>query len=1572
MPIMPKEDVAAGAAGGASTGTRRGSASIPPADAAAIDTFATITTAKNALRGRKSALTKKIGEAMEIIGEVPNNGAMEYIPTIEDVECGIRAARDKILQTIEHLMEIDPGNYVNHENTYDDTAKAAKQALRETARIKAKIRAHEDEIADACANAYARDDGRGRAPIAAAAAAAAAAPAHVPVPKVIEALKPAKLSKDATPAEFRVWREQFKAFFEASNLDVATPSQQLAYVKILVDDHLVGKINAAKNDRTNGVACLDILCNIFKAKYPVIVKRVAYFNVKQENGEPFSETVTRMKNQAIDADIDRLDIDGVKVLRYLTAVKDEKLLKELIDVSNPNPEKLEEAIAKYEATKASSSAVTGSNSSTQVAAYTVKEGGCEEAAVYAYGEARRICNRCGINNPPAMHYNSCPAAAHRCDRCGRRGHFERICYNSSGDRRPGGGNGGGDRRNDRGRSPSRERSRYNDNRNRSDSRNRSFSRGRDNRRHSNGSDGAGPRMRPETPYNERINKVNGSEPTPRLRLSIKPATGSAFAFDCLPDTGATRSIMAADVADKYNVTPLRDGRNINLTAANGQPLIIIGKTDAVVEQGEVSENIEFLITTSIKKEVIISWADLKSLGAIDESFPQLKTKEDTVCAIGDETRDGSKTEGRTRSEQNKADDHKELEALKNKIINKYSDVVSDTLPETPMNGPPMKIHLKEGANVRPSRVMTARQVPIHHKKEADELVEKLIRDKIIRRINEPTEWTSPAFFLRKPSGGLRMVTDFSKLNSACERACKPFPTAADIVARIPADATVFCTMDALQGYHQIALDEESARYTAFLLPQGKFLYLRGPMGAAPTSDEWLIRSDVIVDNVDDTMKIVDDVIVAAPDTETLEKRIDIILRRCRERNITISLKKFKIGREVSFAGYIVNASGVKPDPERLEAVADFPQPKNVSELRSFMGLAQQLTTFVPDLAHLTDDLRQLLKKGREYTWLPEHQEAFEKTKTALTGDLCTAHFDTNKPTVVMTDASRLHGLGYALMQRDNDGSMKLVQCGSRSLSSAEKNYATIEAELLAVQWAVTKSHQFLAGAPEFVVATDHRPLVGIFEKSMDDLTNPRIVRLREKLARYNFRVTWVEGKKNVVADALSRAPVWNGDSHSDNNGNEDTCAAIIAPQPTDRNLQKIIDAANTDDEYKTVRETIGKKLKNLHPDHPAKQYGGVWETISVDETGLMVVDGVRVVIPRPARPEIIKILHEPHSGVDKTKRLARQLYYYPGIDKDIEDIVNSCEGCQRHQASKKEAPRVHTVATKPMEQISADLFDYKGDTYAAVVDRFSGYMWVRQARRQTAEAMIAILEPIVYENSIPVACRTDGGPCYRTPFTKWCEDNGITHQTSSPYRAQSNGHAESAVKIAKQLLDKVGGYNTEFKKALMEYLNAPREDGASPAQLFFGRRQRTALPAVEKAYEAVDTKEIAERRKAAITAESGEDSANDTEPEFLPGQRVIIQDPHTKKWTLKGTIINMTDTKRSYLIDFDDGRRAIRNRIYVRLSRERNVQGQTEKEVPRQSSQGEGEQDKSAHVERQQQQVRRSGRTKKPKVQFQF
>ena len=197
-----------------------------------------------------------------------------------------------------------------------------------------------------------------------------------------------------------------------------------------------------------------------------------------------------------------------------------------------------------------------------------------------------------------------------------------------------------------------------------------------------------------------------------------------------------------------------------------------------------------------------------------------------------------------------------------------------------------------------------------------------------------------------------LITDFTALNKFARRPTHPFPSTREIIEAIPPGAKLFCKLDAVHGYFQLALDEPSSKLTTFLIQQERFHYLRAPMGLNASSDEWCRQSE-------------------------LKERVATVLQRCADNNITISRKKFEMGNSIQFAGHIISDGGIRPDDDKFAALRNFQQPEYVKELRSFLGLVAQFGAFAPDAACLTSHLRQLLQKETPWVWLPEHNLDFE-------------------------------------------------------------------------------------------------------------------------------------------------------------------------------------------------------------------------------------------------------------------------------------------------------------------------------------------------------------------------------------------------------------------------------------------------------------------------------------------------------------------------------------------------------------------------------------------------------------------
>jgi len=242
---------------------------------------------------------------------------------------------------------------------------------------------------------------------------------------------------------------------------------------------------------------------------------------------------------------------------------------------------------------------------------------------------------------------------------------------------------------------------------------------------------------------------------------------------------------------------------------------VAGEAYVTMTLNGITKDIRVIISKEMKEDMLISRTDLKTFKVIPQGFPFSIVN---CCNI---------------EEKSKV------------VLDDFDDVATDSLNITPMvTEKGMKINLTKSAT--PKRVSIARRIPLRYTDPAKAVIEDLIKKNVITRVHKPTAWCSPAFFVPKPGGKVRLVTDYTHLNKFVKRPVHPFPSTRDILQAIPSTAKIFAKLDAVHGYFQLGLDEESSYITTFLIPEGRFRYLRAPMGLNASSDEWCFHSDMLI------------------------------------------------------------------------------------------------------------------------------------------------------------------------------------------------------------------------------------------------------------------------------------------------------------------------------------------------------------------------------------------------------------------------------------------------------------------------------------------------------------------------------------------------------------------------------------------------------------------------------------------------------------------------------------------------------------------------------------------------------
>ena len=212
---------------------------------------------------------------------------------------------------------------------------------------------------------------------------------------------------------------------------------------------------------------------------------------------------------------------------------------------------------------------------------------------------------------------------------------------------------------------------------------------------------------------------------------------------------------------------------------------------------------------------------------------------------------------------------------------------------------------------------------------------------------------------------------------------------------------------------------------------------------------------------------------------------------------------------------------------------------------------------------------------------------------------------------------------------------------------------------------------------------------------------------------------------------------------------------------------------------------------------------------------------------------MLKIIHGAHLGIEKCKRRARDVLYWPGMNAQIEDVVSSCPVCAKYRRNNTKEPLLpHDTPRRPWAKVGSDLFEIGGKTFIVLVDYYSGFFEIESVKQTKSENIIRACKSQFARYGIPDVLITDNGPQFSSAeFKTFSDEYQFEHRTSSPHYPQSNGMSERAVQTAKKLLLKAKEDNKDPYLALLDYRNTPRNDTlGSPAQRLMGRRTKTLLP----------------------------------------------------------------------------------------------------------------------------------------------
>ena len=714
------------------------------------------------------------------------------------------------------------------------------------------------------------------------------------------------------------------------------------------------------------------------------------------------------------------------------------------------------------------------------------------------------------------------------------------------------------------------------------------------------------------------------------------------------------------------------------------------------------------------------------------------------------------------------------------------------------------IKLKEG--VVPFALNTPRRVAIPLMPAVQEELTRMENLGVISRVEEPTDWCAGMVVVPKPDGRVRICVDLTKLNESVCRERHMMPAVEQTLAQVKG-AQVFSKLDANSGFWQIPLSKESALLTSFITPFGRFCFNRLPFGITSAPEHFQRRMSSILAGLKGVVCQMDDILIYGKDQQEHDERLHAVLQRLKEAGITLNREKCVFSQKsVKFLGQVLTQSGVQSDPDKVAAIRKMKEPENVSEIRRFLGMANQLSKFTPHLANMTKPLRDLLSKENLWHWGQSQKEAFASVQEALTKSPVLALYDPSLKTTVSADASS-YGLGAVLRQQQPNEETRPVAYVSRSMTSTEQRYAQIEKEALALTWACERFSDYLVGLP-FQLETDHKPLVPLFATKLLDELPIRVQRFRLRMMRFSFSISHVPGKDLTTADTLSRAPVLES-TPEDQLLHDEACAYI---QYTMQNLPATEKRLSEIREEQEKDEVCKELVIYCHEGWPDKSqlYGVIKKYYSV-AAELSVQDGIllrgsRLVIPASLQQEILKQVHEGHQGIQKCRERARQSIWWPGLSKQLQDLVTNCTTCCKFRSQRAEPLLPTTLPDLPWQKVGTDLFEWKKSNYLLLVDYYSRWIEIARIERTTADCVISHTSSIFARHGIPEVIISDNGPQFASEsYSRFAKDYGFLHFTSSPYHPEGNGEAERAVQTIKNLLRKA----EDPYRALLAYRSTP-------------------------------------------------------------------------------------------------------------------------------------------------------------------
>ena len=631
----------------------------------------------------------------------------------------------------------------------------------------------------------------------------------------------------------------------------------------------------------------------------------------------------------------------------------------------------------------------------------------------------------------------------------------------------------------------------------------------------------------------------------------------------------------------------------------------------------------------------------------------------------------------------------------NEVLEKHSAVFTEQLGC--LKGDEVQLNVNSEAC---PKFFKPRPVPFVLREKLEAELQRLVASNVISSV-QVSKWAAPIVPVVKQNGPIRICGDFKvTINQASEVDTYSLPKIEDLFTKL-SGGKYFSKLDLFQTYLQLPLEDNSKEYVTINTHKGLFRYNRLSFGVASALGIFQRCMDSPFQGCKGVTAYLDDILVAGSTVAEHLENLSVVLNKLDEAGLRLNKEKcFFLRPSVEYLGHIIDSQGLHPTTEKVKAIQDALKPRNVAELRSFLGIINYYSRFLPNVSSKLAPLYNLLCKNTRWSWTAKQDSAFQVAKKALQADSLLGHFDDTRPLVLTCHASP-YGIGAVLSHTMEDGNNRPIAFASRTLTGAEKNMHNLKKKVLPLFLALF--HNYLYGR-EFTIESDHKPLFFLFSerKGIPHMASARIQRWALMLSAYRYTIRYKAGTEISNADALSRLPIPVTTSSDCLPG--ELINLLDHLSTTLLTATEIKQHTDSDPTLAKVRRCVlsGWSISQ-NPDY-LTPYKTRQHELSVFQGCLLW--GSRVVIPKNCRTTVLKELHETHQGASKTKLLTRSYVWWPKMDSDIEEMVKNCNVCQETRPAPPAAP-LHPWEwpTQPWNRLHLDFAGpFMGHMFPVLID----------------------------------------------------------------------------------------------------------------------------------------------------------------------------------------------------------------------------------------------------------------------------